>query len=173
MANINLSKVFKNANDIVSTVDSNILLDKNKTDNIKYSDIKLDFEFNNRTELGLNTFDNDKDLVRLINENSVITALKNIFNTAKCTRLLDPEIEVNLNSYLFEPLTSTKAYFIGYDICTLIPVYEPRVKVSGVDVTPSINDDAYYIKLSLTIPSLSKNISISAVLNNEGFVIGK
>lgn len=173
MANIDLSKVFKNAGDIKSPVDSDILLDKKRTDPIYYSDVKLDFKFGEYNDTSLNSKKSNNDLNKIVNEESVITSLRNILNTSLCSRLLNPDLQVNLNDYLFEPLTEAKAYFIGYDLCMVIPAYEPRVKISNVDVSMNVEDDSYFITLSLTIPSLSKNIKISAILNSEGFVIGK
>lgn len=173
MANIDLNKVFKNAADVKSSVDSSILLNKGKSDPVYYSDVKLDFKFGEYTMGALNADKNSNDLNKIINEESIITALRNILNMSRCTRLLNPELQINLNTYLFEPLTEANAYFIGYDLCTLIPVYEPRVRISNVDVSMNVENDSYYITLSLSIPSLSKNIRLSAVLNSEGFVIGK
>ena len=173
MANIDLNKIFQNKNDVKSIVDHSLVLNKKNTDIEYYSDVKLDFEFGNINESPLNAVENDKDLRKITNEESVITSLRNILNTSMCTRLLNPDMAVNMSNYLFEPLTYAKAYFIGYDLCTLIPAYEPRVKIGNVNVNPIIEDDAYFITLSLSIPSLSKNIKMSAILNSEGFVIGK
>lgn len=173
MANIDLSKVFKNVNDVNSKVDSTLLLNKTKSNDEYYSDVKLDFEFGIIENEALNATKSNNDLLKVVNEESVITSLRNILNTSTCTRLLNPDLQVNLNTYLFEPLTYAKAYFIGYDLCTLIPAYEPRVKISNVDVSMNVEDDSYFITLSLSIPSLSKNIKMSTILNSEGFVIGK
>lgn len=173
MANIDLSKVFKNKNDVTSNVAKSILLNKQNTDPEYYSDVKLDLEFGEISESSLNADESNYDLKKIVNEESVITALRNILNTSTCTRLLNPDLAVNMNNYLFEPLTYAKAWFIAYDLCTLIPTYEPRVVISNVTVTPIVNDDSYFITLSLSIPSLSKNIRLSSILNSEGFVIGR
>jgi phage baseplate assembly protein W len=35
----------------------------------------------------------------------------------------------NLGSYIFEPLTQSKAWFIGYEIYQQLPQHEPRVRI--------------------------------------------
>ena len=54
MANIDLSRIYKQARDKVSPVDSHIILNKAETDNEIYSDLKLDLEFNELKERPLN-----------------------------------------------------------------------------------------------------------------------
>ena len=40
-------------------------------------------------------------------------------------------------------------YFIGYDICTYLPMYEPRISIKRVKVTVYYDSDAYVIDLQL------------------------
>ena len=85
------------------------------------------------------------------------------------SRLLDPDINFDLRSYLFEELTESKAFFIGYDLVHLLPIYEPRVNISNVEVKAYYESDAYEILLHIYIPSIKKNIKLSTVLNGDGF----
>lgn len=50
-----------------------------------------------------------------------------------------------MRKYLFEPITQYKAWFIGYDIHTLLPAYEPRIKVNHVKVIADAENNCYYI----------------------------
>jgi phage baseplate assembly protein W len=59
-----------------------------------------------------------------------------------------------IKQYLFEPLTSTKAWFLAYDIKQLIPLYEPRVRVNEVSVSVG-NDSCYIIKIKIAVPAVS------------------
>ena len=127
MANINLNNYFRKTTDVKSKVDSSIKLNKAETDKEVYGDLLLDLDVNETKERPLNAKENTKDLKRLVNEESVIVALRNIFNTYKGSRLLNPEVAFEIKQYLFEPLTQAKAWFLGYDICTTLPLYEPRV----------------------------------------------
>lgn len=171
MANINLNNYFRKTSDIRSNVDSQIKLNKAQTDKEYYGDIKLDLDTNEIKERPLNAKENTKDLKRIVNEESVITALRNIFNTYKGSRLLNPDVSFEIKQYLFEPLTQAKAWFLGYDICTVLPLYEPRVTITGVMVEAHINDACYTIRLSLRIPNLDKEIRIESLLSQDGYTI--
>jgi phage baseplate assembly protein W len=112
-----------------------------------------------------NAKESNKDLQRIINEESVIASLRNIFNTSACSRLLNPEMNFEIKKYLFEPITQYKAWFIGYDIHTQLPVYEPRIRVNHVKVSASIEQNCYYIELSVSIPTLQEDLNLSSVLS--------
>lgn len=171
MANINLNNYFRQVTDIVSPVDSKIQLNKNQTDKEYYGDIRLDLEVSEIKERELNAMESTKDLQRIINEESVLVALRNIFNTYVGSRLLNPEMAFEIKQYLFEPLTMAKAWFLGYDICQNLPLYEPRVKITNVVVSANPDNHCYVINLSVNIPSLNKNVNIKSILNQEGYSI--
>lgn len=169
MANIDLTNFYRRRNEKVSSIDSEIILNKGETDDIVYSDIELDLKFTNILEKQLNAKENNKDLTKLTNEKSVINSLKNILNTTRNTRILDPSLEFDLRSYLFEGLNATTAWFMGYEICTRINQYEPRVKIDGVNIAIDWENDAYWIDLEITIPSLGKSVKLSSILDKDGF----
>lgn len=173
MANINLGNYYRKKSDKVSPVDSKIILDKSETDKKYYGDIKLDLAFNDIKDRALNSKISDKDLQLIYNEESILTSLKNIFKTFKGSRLLNPEMEFDLTQYLFEPLTRTKAFFLGYDLMSLIPKYEPRVKVDSVNVVANTSESCYEIDLNVSIPSFSKSLSLKCIFNNESFSISR
>ena len=172
MANINLNNYFRKESDKKSPVDSRIKLNKFETNKENWGDLKLDLDFNEIKERPLNAKEATKDLQRTINEESVIIALRNLFNTHSCSRLLNPEMSFNVSQYLFEPLSATKAWFLGYDITQFFPLYEPRVQVQGVEVIANLLENVYEIKLKIGIPNVSgKPFEVSSILSQDGFVI--
>lgn len=169
MANINLSNLFKRQQTITSNVDSNIKFNQPSEVSELFSDYKLDLSFNeNKTNL-LAANDTSKDVEKIINEQAVLNSLKNILNTKFCSRLLDPSISFDLRSYLFDEITEAKAFFIGYDLNHMLPLYEPRIKVVNVEVTAYYSSDAYSIDLYLLIPAINKEVKLSSILNEDGF----
>lgn len=169
MANIDLNTLFSKRTVTTSPVDTDIQLNKPVTDDIVYSDIKLDLivdEYNNQS---VNSLKTTSDLKKLINEECILTSLKNIMMTTINSRLLNPEINFDLREYLFDNLSETKAYFMGRKICDIIPIYEPRVEVESVHITVYYNYDTYGININLSIPSSKKNIKLNAILNGDGF----
>lgn len=172
MANINLNNYFRKSTDIKSPVDSRIILNKAETDKEYWGDIRLDLKFNEIKDRPLNAKERTKDLQRTVNQESVIVALKNIFNTHECSRLLNPEMKFELGSYLFEPLSHSKAWFLGYDIYQMLPRYQPRVRIQSVQITPNFANDCYIIDLVVLIPSITdEQIKISSVLSSQGYSI--
>lgn len=169
MANINLNDLFKKRELVTSQVDTNIQFNQPQKVNELYSDFKLDLETEENKTPMLNGDNTTKDIKKIVNEDSVLNSLKNILNTKFYSRLLNPEMNFDLRSYLFEELTEAKAFFIGYDIIHLLPAYEPRVKITNVKVTAYYSSDAYVIDLSISIPSIKKDIKLSSVLSGDGF----
>ena len=171
MANINLGKYYKKSTDAVSPVDSRITLNKSETDIKMYGDIKLDLEFEEIKNRSIHAEISDRDLQLIYNEESVLTSLKNIFRTFKGSRILNPEMEFDLSQYLFEPLTKAKAFFLGYDLMSLIPRYEPRVTVNNVDVTAYPDDGCYKINLSVTLKDFNRDVDLKCIFDEESFSI--
>lgn len=171
MANINLNNYFRKPTDKKSPVDSRIQLNKAETDKTRWGDLKLDLDINEIKERPLNAKESTHDLKRVVNEESVIIALRNLFNTHSCSRLLNPEMSFNVSQYLFEPLSATKAWFLGYDIMQFFPLYEPRVQVQNVEVVANISENVYEITLVLGFPNVSgESFKISSILSQDGFV---
>lgn len=169
MSNINLNKLFGKSESNSSKVDSNITINKVEEKTEIYSDFKLDLEFDEYKAPMLNGEATSKDIKKIINEDAIIQSLKNILNTKFYSRLLNPDMNFDLRSYLFEDLTEAKAFFIGYDITHLLPVYEPRIAIKNVRVTAYYQSSTYVIDLSILIPSMGKNISLSSILSDDGF----
>ena len=168
MANINLNNLFRKTTDKKSPVDSNIILNKTQTAQVIYSDLKLDLDFGEITERPLNADENNRDAELIFNKDSVMNAVKNILNTRYCSRLLDPDVCISFDSYLFEELTESKAYLIAYELQNKINTLEPRVKLEKVSIEVEYETDTYYITLAITIPSLREQIALKAKLDKTG-----
>lgn len=170
MANIDLTSIFKNNNNTLkSRVDSDIKLNHNQGVQELYSDLKLDLTLSSKTNSEYNSDIINYDIEKITNENSILNSLKNILNTRYCSRLLNPEMNFDLRSYLFENLSESKAYFIGYDISNILPFYEPRIKIKNISVVVYYGDDTYGVYITIEVPSLNKSLKLSSILSNEGF----
>lgn len=168
MANIDLSNIYRKPSEKRSQVDSEIKLNnKAETDEI-FSDLKLDLEFESITERPLNAAENRKDLVKITNKESVINSVKNILATTANSRLLNPELAISVQNYLFDVLTVPKAYSIIYEIRSKLIMLEPRVTIKNVVVTLDFTNDSYIIYMEIYIPDLQETIPISTILSNAG-----
>jgi phage baseplate assembly protein W len=169
MANIDLNKIFVNRRNTVSNIDSNIILNKPKNKSEIFSDCKMDLQLSEKTNSSLYSNVIERDLAKITDEEAILQSLRNLINTKFHSRLLNPEINFDLRSYLFENVSEAKAYFIGYDIISFLPIYEPRIVVNHVDVKAYYNNDTYSINIEIGIPSINKNVNLSTILNSDGF----
>lgn len=169
MANIDLNKIFVNKKNTVSNIDSNIILNKSIDKSELFSDCKMDLQLSEKTNKSLYSEVVERDLAKITDEEAILQSLRNLINTKYHSRLLNPEINFDLRSYLFENVSEAKAYFIGYDIISFLPIYEPRITVKHVDIKAYYNNDTYAINIEICIPSINKNINLSTILNSDGF----
>lgn len=116
MANINLNRFYNKQNTLKSNVDSSITVNNSTTKNDFWGDIRLDLEEGEFRDTAFNSKQVSSDLQRIKNEEAVIIALRNLFNTQYGSRLLNPEMNFNLSYYIFQPINSITAWFLGYDI---------------------------------------------------------
>lgn len=135
-----------------------------------YKDIMFDIvpSFTNNVELYK---DNEqKDLKAIYNAAAVINSIKNILTTSPGEKILNPEFGVDLRDYLFEPVTETRAFFVGTDLYNGLTNQEPRITIERVDIVAVPDESQYEISLNITIPSLNiNNVTLRGVLNNDGY----
>lgn len=168
MANIDLNKIFIKKPAITSPVDSDIKLNEYPKNDELFSDFKLDLRCEINNDDSINSTTTHHDIAKIVNEESILNSLRNILSTRYFSRLLNPEMNFDLRNYLFEDITEAKAFFIGYDINMYLPIHEPRVVLKDTSVIAHYNHDAYSINLTFYIPSISKNLKLSSILNSDG-----
>ena len=135
-----------------------------------YKDIGFDLvtRYTNSPELFKEEEAND--LKPIYDANAVITSIKNILTTSPGEKLLNPNFGLDLRDYLFEPITETRAFFLGTDLYNGLVDQEPRVLIDTLDVVAVTDENTYEITLSISIPSLNINsVSLRGVLNIDGY----
>ena len=109
--------------------------------NLKRSKSFKDFSVN----FDKNPFTDDLSVVN--NDNSIKQAVKNLILTAPGEKPFQPLVGSSVSQLLFEPLDAFTADAIMEEIALTINQYEPRVKLTNVDVTPIFEGN----KLNVTI----------------------
>lgn len=170
MANINFNNIYRRANEEHSAVDKSLVTRHSDVDRETFSDIKFDIKIKEITERPWNSKENDNDIQKLVDEESVTQSIRNVINTIGNTRLLNPEMDIDISSFLFEPINQHTAYFIGYVIKTKIPAYEPRVVVDNVKVIGHPTEMCYEVFISASIPELKKSINLALILKEENII---
>ena len=112
----------------------------------------------------------NKDITLLADEEAIRNSIVNLFSTMPGQKILNPEYGLNLQRFVFEPITDTNARIMGQVILDGIRKYEPRVSVQNVDIKKFEDDNSYGISFSIVFPALSnKKINLSGLLDRSGF----
>lgn len=184
MANIKLTELAKQFEDKTPTAVNKLpdLAEKMAT---KYSDVHLDLIVINDNNEGdrtlngaylykddsINSDVNIKDIKSDTNVDAIINSVRNWLKTTKYSRLLDPDISIDLRQYLFEAVDEYTAYFIGMDIIKYLPFYEPRVEVESCEIKVDVDNGLFEINLQLVIPELNnKPITFTEILGGDNFI---
>ncbi len=137
-----------------------------------YKDLALDLvlSFTNSGEIFKK--DDQQDLKPSYDQEAVMTSLRNILTTSPGDKLLNPTFGLDLRSFLFDPVTDTRAFFIGNRIYDGITIQEPRIKINTITVIAVMEDHEYDITLNISVPSLNIfNLSLKSILNMDGYNI--
>jgi|TARA_B100001094_G_scaffold258634_1_gene258480 phage baseplate assembly protein W len=126
--------------------------------NLKRSRSFKDFSIN----FAKNPFTDDLSIVN--NDNSIKQAVKNIILTAPGEKPFQPLVGSSVNRLLFEPLDAFTADAIAEEITTTINQFEPRVKLTNVEVTPIFEGNKLNVSLEYKIVGLPIVETIEFVL---------
>jgi len=126
--------------------------------NLKRSRSFKDFSVN----FARNPFTDDLSIVN--NDNSIKQAVKNIILTSPGEKPFQPLVGSSVNRLLFEPLDAFTADTIAEEIRTTINQFEPRVKLTNVDVTPIFEGNKLNVSLEYKIVGLPIVETIEFVL---------
>jgi len=87
------------------------------------------------------------DVSMKYNEQAVIRSIRNLLSTNLYERLFQPEIGSTLNTLLFEQVTSLTATLIENEIVRMIKNYEPRARISQLNVTALPDSNQFNVAL--------------------------
>lgn len=121
----------------------------------RYSDFRTNFDKNFGTG----------DLVRLTNEDSIYTSLKNIVLTRKGERPFFPEFGCNITSLMFENYNVFTRKTIETEVRTAIENFESRVSLIKVVVDGSPDSNSVSLNLYFTIINRPETYSVSFLLS--------
>ena len=105
-----------------------------------------------------------KDVVKTVDEMSVINSVKNLILTNHYERPFRPEIGSNINKLLFENMDKITASAIERAIEQTISNFEPRVRISSVSVSPDFDNNAFSVGMEFYIINRTEPITIQFFL---------
>ena len=149
-----------------------ILKDRKNADayrKFSYADLRLDLDLNSNissTPVGVSK--NAVDFRLSYDENAIFNSIRNIFNTKKGQKILNPTFGLDLEMFLFDNISRENADIIGKTIYEELPIYEPRITVDSVNVTAKPDDNEYEISITIIIPSLDNRAATKNGILTEG-----
>lgn len=123
-----LSNSGSNRDYVYRDINSNLLLNSNKTDVVTNDDV-----------------------------NAVFGSIKNIFDYKPGERILEPEFGMNFGGLLYEPMNENTANTLGMTIHNTLKRWEPRIILGPIDIVPDFDDNTYYITVNFSIKSVKTN----------------
>lgn len=104
------------------------------------------------------------DLVRKFDEAAIKQSIKNLIMTRHYERHFHSEIGSPVRELLFDLATPVTALMVRRAIIDLISNFEPRVKLLGVEVIPSEENNAMYVSISFKIVNTESPLSLEFLL---------
>ena len=108
-----------------------------------------------------------KDIALSYDNQAIIRSLRNILLTKKFEKLWNPEFGSNIDTLLFENISSVTAAALEKEISVAIENYEPRVNMKNVVVTPYIDRNAYDVALTFYISNATQPTTVTVFLERN------
>jgi phage baseplate assembly protein W len=122
-----------------------------------YSD--LDFTFTRKPVTG--------DISLSYDTTAVTRSIRNLLQTRHYDRLFNPDLGSNLDSILFENMGPSSASILEKEILNVIANYEPRAKLTTVNVKASPDQNGYYVTLTYYLVNATLPTTITLLLERD------
>jgi phage baseplate assembly protein W len=91
------------------------------------------------------------DLISITNETAIARSIRNLVFTLRGERFFQNNLGCNVSQSLFEMISDSTTSSIRDEIEVTINNYEPRVKLTSVEVTPDPDNHSYMVKIYYNI----------------------
>lgn len=147
-----------------------------KEDRFYYSDLLLDLQNKYTSNYEALATKEKQDVKVIYDMNVLATSIRNFLLTAPGQKILNPFFGLDLRRYLFEPVDNFTAAIIQDEITVQIKLFEPRITVGAVAVTPFPEEQTYVVQLLLFptdtfLTSIGAAITIDGTLNSDGYYL--
>lgn len=106
----------------------------------------------------------DGDVQKDRDINAVFNSIRNIVLTIQGQRRMLPTFASNVSGLLFEPIDNITARMIAEGLVAAIRIWESRIEVTGFDIEPLYDQNAYRCRLKFTIVGETEVKSINFIL---------
>lgn len=93
----------------------------------------------------------DGDIQKDVDVDAIFNSITNIILTSQGERRMIPTFACNVKKLLFEPIDEITARLIAEGLVDAIRIWESRVDITGFDIEPLYDQNAYRCRLNFTI----------------------
>ena len=104
------------------------------------------------------------DIIPLKDLDAIKQSVKNLILTSKQERLFQPWLGCGINDLLFEPADKITISSIKSEIMRVIDKYEPRVKITAIDIEDESDVNSYKITIGFQIVNLVEETTVEFYL---------
>lgn len=149
MSTIYLDNLLKNENSPRSVPLDYYSSKKISSKKYSYSDLKLDLSFN--TSNAASEVRTSKDVNAIYDIESINNSINNLFSYRPGFKYLNPELGINLEQFLFNPVNDFILNIIEEKIRYHLTVHEPRISLVSVTCTSIPDDNTINVKIFYNI----------------------
>lgn len=142
--------------------------------NYVFTDLYMDLTQDTETVMGKTSLSKagkvwKKDLKVLHDESAIANSIFYIMNTLPGQRPLVPTFGCDLRKFIAQPITDYTTKMIQDTIFSALRTWEPRIKITAVEVEPNPEQHEYSIAVQAAVPKLSQPyINVFAKLTQSG-----
>lgn len=104
------------------------------------------------------------DISTVTDREAIKQSLKNIVDTARGQRVMEPQFGAGIQRFLFEPLDDQTGMDIGKAIESNIKAFEPRVRLTAVNVEIDLRQNGYNVDVFYIIRDLQIQDTVRVTL---------
>jgi phage baseplate assembly protein W len=93
----------------------------------------------------------NNDIIAIKNETAISRSIRNLIFTSRGERFFNPGLGSGVSKLLFENMDEITASILEDEIRSTIDIYEPRVELISVDVSPDYDSNEFYVTITYNI----------------------
>lgn len=107
------------------------------------------------------------DVALSYDQQAVVRSIRNLLLTNHYDRPFNPDLGSNINSILFEPISTITASSLQSAVSTVVNNYEPRAILREVVVTPLPDRNAYNVSITFFIENATQATTLTLLLERN------
>jgi len=108
-----------------------------------------------------------KDVALRYDDQAVIASVRNLLLTNFYERPFQPTVGSNLTGLLFEPETNVTSSILADEIQNVVANFEPRAKISNIDVQLSTDKNGFSVTLTFFIGNNTTPTNVNLFLQRS------